>query len=72
MFGVSSPGTLEATFYSPFGEELSHVNLQAVDPREMVRLEKSVPLPPNAFRVSILVRDTDGENRGFLGNVVFK
>lgn len=72
VFGVFSPGTLEATFYSPFGEELSHVNLQAVDPREVVHLEKSVLLPANAFRVSILVRDTDGENRGFLGNVVLK
>ena len=67
-----SPGTLEAAFYSAFGEELRHVNLQAVDPREVVRLEKSVPLPPTAFRVSILVRDTDGENRGFLGNVVLR
>jgi len=72
VFGVFSPGTLEAAFYSAFGEELRHVNLQAVDPREVVRLEKSVPLPPTAFRVSILVRDTDGENRGFLGNVVLR
>jgi len=48
------------------------VSLQAVDPREVVRLEKSVPLPANTFRVSILVRDTDGENRGFIGNVVLK
>jgi hypothetical protein len=72
VFGVFSPGTLEATFYSLFGEELSHINLQPVDPREVVRLEKSVPVPANAFRVSILVRDPDGENRGFLGNVVLR
>jgi hypothetical protein len=72
VFGVFMPGTLEATFYSPLGEELSHESLQAVDPREVVRLEKSVPLPAGAFRVSVLVRDADGENRGFLGNVVFR
>jgi hypothetical protein len=72
VFGVFSPGTLEATFYGTLGEELSRENLQAVDPREVVRLEKSVALPAGAYRVSVLARDTDGENRGFLGNVVLR
>ncbi|HEV2348711.1 MAG TPA: DUF4380 domain-containing protein [Terriglobia bacterium] len=72
VFGVFTPGTIEAVFYSNLGEELSHEILQAVDPREVVRLDKSVPLPEGTFRVSVRVLDADGENRGFLGNVVLK
>ena len=72
VFGVFTPGTTEAVFYSGFGEELAHETLQAVDPREVFRLEQSVPLPAGAFRVSLLVRDADGENRGFLGNAILK
>jgi len=70
VFGVFTPGTLIASFYSPMGEELGHDTLQSVDPRQVVRLNKSVPLPKDTFRVSISVRDEDGENRGFLGNVI--
>ena len=72
VFGVFTPGTAEAVFYGKLGEEFSHETLQAVDPREVFRLDKSVPLPAGAFHVSVLVRDSDGENRGFLGNVVLK
>ncbi|HTS69561.1 MAG TPA: DUF4380 domain-containing protein [Terriglobia bacterium] len=71
-FGVFTPGTLQADFYSVMGEELGHVTLQAVDPREVVKLDKTVPCPPNAFRVSVSARDRDGENRGFLGNVILR
>ncbi len=72
VFGVFNPGTAEAVFYSKLGEELAHETLQAVDPREVFRLDKSVPLPADAFRVSVLVRDADGENRGFLGDAILK
>ncbi|HKS95833.1 MAG TPA: DUF4380 domain-containing protein [Terriglobia bacterium] len=72
VFGVFVPGTLEAVFYSNMGEELRRETLQAVDPREVVRLDKSVPLPADAFRVSVRVLDADGQNRGFLGNVILK
>lgn len=72
VFGVFAPGTVEAIFYSKIGEELSRETLQAVDPREVVRLEKSVPMPAEAFRVSVIARDADGENRGVLGNAVLK
>jgi hypothetical protein len=71
-FGVFVPGTLEAVFYSSMGEELSRESLQAVDPREVVKLDKAVPLPEGAFRVSIRVLDGSGENRGFLGNLILK
>jgi len=72
VFGVFVPGTLEAVFYSNMGEELRRETLEAVDPREVVRLDKSVPLPADAFRVSIRVLDADGQNRGFLGNAILK
>ncbi len=72
VFGVFTPGTADAVFYTRVGEELGHEPLQAVDPRQVFRLEKSVRLPAEAFRVSVLVRDSDGENRGFLGNAILK
>jgi hypothetical protein len=71
-FGVFVPGTLEAVFYSLMGEELNRETLQAVDPREVVKVEKSVALPAGTYRVSIRVLDVVGENRGYLGNVILK
>ncbi|MGO9272362.1 MAG: DUF4380 domain-containing protein [Terriglobia bacterium] len=70
VFGVFTPGALIANFYGPMGEELGHDTLQSVDPRQVVRLDKSVPLPKDTFRVSISVNDEDGESRGVLGNVI--
>ena len=72
VFGVFTPGTLEAVFYSVMGEELGRATLLAGDPREVVRLDNWVVIPSGTFRVSVLVRDADGENRGFLGNVILK
>jgi hypothetical protein len=72
VFGVFVPGTLQATFYSVMGEEIAHEALLTVDPREVVRLDKTVRVPAHALRVSVSVRDADGGNRGFLGNVVLK
>ena len=72
IFGVFTPGTLQATFYSVMGEELGHETLLAVDPREVVRLDKAVALPAQTYRISVSVRDANGENRGFLGNVILK
>ena len=71
-FGVYGPGTLEAVFYSLMGEELRREPLQPVDPREIAKLDKSVPLPPETYRVSVRVLDSEGENRGWLGNTVLK
>ncbi len=72
VFGVFVPGTIEAVFYSAMGEELARTTLQAVDPRQIVRLDKSVPLPPEAFRVSLRVMNAKDENCGFLGNAILK
>ena len=71
-FGVFTPGTLQADFFSPMNAELGHVTLQPVDPREVVRLNKTVPCPANAYRVSVSAVDRDGENRGFLGNFILR
>ena len=58
--------------YSLMGEELNRETLQPVDPREVVKVEKSLALPNDAYRVSIRVLDAAGENRGYLGNVILK
>ncbi len=71
-FGVFSPGTIQAEFFSAMGEELGRVVLQSVDPREVVRLEKTIPCPADAFRVSLAALDRDGENRGLLGNFILR
>ena len=71
-FGVFVPGTLEAFFYSVMGEELGRTRLQSVDPREVVKLDKTVPAPNDVFRVSVAVFDADGNNLGFLGNAILK
>ena len=72
VFGVFTPGTLEAQFYNAIGQIIERQTLQAVDPREVVRLDNTMPLSADTYRVSILVRDAQGENRGFLGNVILK
>lgn len=72
VFGVFIPGSLQAVFYSAMGEELAHTTLETVDPRQVVRLDKSVPLPSKTFRVSLRVVNSKGENCGFLGNVILK
>ena len=72
VFGVFFPGTVEAVFYSDMGEELSHTTLQGVDPREVFRLDKSLQVPTGAFRVSVRLMDAEGQNRGYLGNVILK
>jgi Domain of unknown function (DUF4380) len=69
-FGVFVPGELVANFYSAMGEVLGQEELQAVDPRQVVRLDKAVAMPANTFRISIYVRDSEGQNRGYLGNLV--
>jgi len=52
--------------------EIRQETLQPVDPREVVRVEKKLELPPDAFRVSVFVQDGNGENRGFLGNAILR
>jgi hypothetical protein len=69
-FGVFSPGELEAIFYDDHGIILLQKRLQVVDPREEVRLDRAVDLPAGTFRISICVRNSSGDNLGFLGNAI--
>jgi hypothetical protein len=71
-FGVYTPGTLVAQFVTAKGEIIKQETLQAVDPREVVRVSKTLNLPGEAFRVSVFLQDSDGQNRGFLGNSVLR
>jgi len=71
-FGVFAPGTLVAQFVTAKGEVTKQETLQRVDPREVVRLTKTLDLPPEAFRVSVFIQDSDGQNRGFLGNSILR
>jgi hypothetical protein len=70
VFGVFAPGTAVAVFYNRLGEEVTAVPLQSLDPREVFRLEKSLPRPADAFRVSLQVHTAEGENLGILGNAL--
>lgn len=72
VFGVFTPGTAEAVFYGQMGDELGRERLQAVDPRQVFRLDKAVQVPRGAYRVSVRVLDAEGENRGYLGNVILR
>ncbi len=67
-FGVFLPGTAEAAFFTKFGEEVGRLTIQHVDPRQVFRLHKEIPLPPGAYRISLLVRDSMGRHRGVLGD----
>jgi Domain of unknown function (DUF4380) len=71
-FGVFAPGSLEATFYDEHGIVLQERKLQDVDPRAAVHLSDTEPLPANTFRISLWVRNSAGENLGFLGNAILK
>jgi hypothetical protein len=71
-FGVYTPGSVVAQFVTAKGEIIKQETLQAVDPREVVRVSKTLNLPGEAFRVSVFLQDSDGQNRGFLGNSVLR
>lgn len=71
-FGVYMPGTLVAQFVTAKGEIIKQETLQAVDPREVVRVSKTLDLPGEVSRVSVFLQDSDGQNHGFLGNSVLR
>ncbi len=71
-FGVFVPGTLVAVFYTAKGEIIKQEALEAADPREVVRVSKTLDLPQQAYRVSVFLQDSGGENRGFLGNSILR
>lgn len=70
VFGVFAPGNLVAHFYSAMGEIVGEQVLQSVDPLHVARLSTTVSLPANTYRVSVFLRDAEGRNQGYLGNVI--
>ncbi len=71
-FGVFFPGQLVAYFYSSRGSAMGTQPVVAVDPRKVVSLQSSVAFPGHPGRVSLHLVDTNGSDRGSLGEVVIE
>jgi hypothetical protein len=68
-FGVFFAGQLEARFYDRQGARLGTAKVQDVTPLEMVSLQQAVPAPAETGRVSIHLIDSQGLDRGPLGEI---
>jgi hypothetical protein len=68
-FGVFFPGELKAYLYDEGGLGVSEVSLQTVRPQDPVELHQTVAAPKNVVRVSIHLIDSNGADRGALGEV---
>ena len=68
-FGVFFPGELKAYLYDEGGVEASEVALQAVQPQDPVALHQAIAAAKNIARVSIHLVDSNGVDRGALGEV---
>jgi hypothetical protein len=68
-FGVFFPGELKAYLYDEGGVEASEVALQAVQPQDPVALHQAIAAARNIARVSIHLVDSNGVDRGALGEV---
>jgi hypothetical protein len=68
-FGVFFPGELKAFLYDEGGLKTSEVPLQAVRPQDPVVLLQNIAAAKNIARVSIHLIDSNGVDRGALGEV---
>ncbi len=68
-FGVFFPGELKAYLYDEGGLEQSEVPLEAVRPQDPIALHQSIAADKNIARVSIHLIDSNGADRGALGEV---
>ncbi len=68
-FGVFFPGKLVAHFYDTRGMALGKQTVVEVDPKNPVLLESSVDDPGKTSRISLHLEDTNGLDRGSLGEV---
>ena len=66
---VFFPGELKAYLYDEGGVEESEVALQAVRPQDPVELHQIVSTAKKVARVSIHLVDSNGVDRGALGEV---
>jgi hypothetical protein len=70
VFGVFCPGRALAIIKDAFGNVVGQTELGRVDPNQVFRLNHQLSLPEKAFRVTIVLMDLDGQNRGALANRV--
>jgi hypothetical protein len=68
-FGVFFPGELKALLYDEGGLGTSEVSLEAVRPQDPVLLHQTIAAAKNIARVSIHLIDSNGVDRGALGEV---
>jgi hypothetical protein len=71
-FGVFFPGHLVAYFYSSRGSAMGTQAVVTVDPRQILSLQSSVPFSGHPGRVSLHLVDTNGLDRGSLGEVLIE
>jgi hypothetical protein len=69
-FGVLFPGKLVAHFYDAHGMAIGAQSLIQVDPRNPIVLQIAVNDPGRSGRVSLHLEDTNGLDRGALGEVI--
>ena len=68
-FGVFFPGELKAYLYGRGGVEQTEVSLETVRPRDLITLHQAIDADKNIARVSIHLIDSNGADRGALGEV---
>ena len=66
-FGVFYPGELKAYLYGRGGVEQTEVSLGAVRPQDLIALHQAIDAGKNIGRVSIHLIDSNGADRGALG-----
>jgi hypothetical protein len=69
-FGVFFPGELKAFLYDRGGLGQSEVSLGPVRPQDLVALHQAIEADKNIARISIHLIDSNGADRGALGEVV--
>ena len=68
-FGVFFSGELKAYLYDQGGLEQAEVSLEAVRPQDTIALHQAITADKNIARVSIHLIDSNGADRGALGEV---
>jgi hypothetical protein len=68
-FGAFYPGVLKAFLYDEGGLKENEVTLQPVRPQDLIALHQSIAAAKNVARVSIHLIDSNGADRGALGEV---
>jgi hypothetical protein len=71
-FAVFFPGKLSAHVFDVHGAENKVIDLESVDPLQLVELNRTIRVSPGATRVAIHLSDEHGIDRGSLGEAEIK